>query len=153
MSRNIKITIVFLVIASILFVAAFGFWYSKRDKPQKEKIIETEIQETENEVLDDKAFGVKRIEDSKKECEEDGNESCMDDVIAMEAINDLSIDKCREITSGQGRTDCITEVAILKDDESYCSHHEDENSKDACISLILGSSARENSDINNCLKI
>jgi hypothetical protein len=153
MSKNTKIIIAFLIGAVILFAIAFSFWYSKQKKDITENLPPKEGERIAEEISENKTFELARIEKEKKKCAEDKAEGCEDEILAMEAINDLSPQACGKIADEQSRNNCVTEIAIRQNDEKSCDLHEDENEKNTCLSLILGTKAREGDDMAVCLTV
>ncbi|OGF20787.1 hypothetical protein A2316_03090 [Candidatus Falkowbacteria bacterium RIFOXYB2_FULL_38_15] len=151
MQKNTKIIIAFLVGALILFGVAFGFWYSKQ-KNNTENLPENQEKIVE-EVPENKTFELARIEKEKSKCAENGEEGCGDNVLIMEAINDLKVEACNEVVDEKARNNCITEIAIRQNDEKSCDLHKDEAEKNTCLSLILGNKARESDDMAVCLAV
>lgn len=152
MSRNTKIVIAFLIGALILFGVAFGFWYSKQKKDNSENLPK-EGEKAVEKVPENKTFELAKIEKAKSKCAENKDEGCEDEILVMEAINDLSPEACDKVADGQSRNNCITEIAIRQNDEKSCDLHEDEEEKNTCLSLILGTKARESDNMATCLAI
>jgi len=151
MSKNTKIIIIFLIGALILFGVAFGFWYSKQ-KNKTENLPKEEEKITEK-VPENKTFELARIEKEKSKCAKSGEEGCQDNVLIMEAINDLKAEACNEIADEKAKNNCITEIAIRQNNEKSCDLHKDEAEKNTCLSLILGTKARESDDMAICLTV
>jgi hypothetical protein len=145
-SKIIKIILVSLIGVIILAGAGFGYWYFKIKKsgpagPTAEQI------EKENAIA-------ARIEEGKKKCETaDNKEECIDKVYVDEALNNLSTALCGQVVNETTKQNCVTEIAVRKNDEKECEAQTDSGAKDFCMSLILSGKARETDDMDLCLKV
>lgn len=149
MPKLFKIIIASLVGLIIVAGVGFGYWYIKNykiknggaDGPAAEKV----------------ATGVaaaRRLEEEKQKCETAENrDECLDDVYVNEALNNLSVEFCDQVVNEITKQNCITGIAVRKNDEKICEAHTDAAAKDFCLSLILSDRAREAEDIDLCLRV
>ena len=149
MSKLLKIIIASLVGMIIVAGVGFGYWYLKNYKiknggaegPAAEKVANGEA-------------AARRLEEEKQKCETAENkEECLDDVYVNEALNNLNIDLCGQVASEITKQNCITEIAVRKNDEKICEIQTSQEAKDFCLSLILSGKASEAGDIEACLKV
>ncbi len=151
MSKIIKIILISLVGVAILVGVGFGYYYFKMRQikegegaavgPAAEKVGEADVIAA-------------HIEAEKKKCETARNkEECIDNVYVTEALNGLNTDFCWQAKDERTQQNCITEIAVRKNDEKVCEAHTDAAAKDFCSSLILSGKARESDDMDLCLKV
>ncbi len=149
MSKLFKIIIASLVGLIIVAGVGFGYWYIKNykiknggaDGPAAEKVATGEA-------------AARRLEEEKQKCETvENKEECLDNVYVNEALNNLNIDLCGQVASEIAKQNCITEIAVRKNDEKICETHVNAEAKNFCLSLILSGKAREGDDMDLCLKV
>ena len=149
MTKIFKIVIASLIGLLVVAAVGFGYWYVKNSKiknggaggPAAEKVQNGEA-------------AANRLEEEKKKCETvEDKENCLNGVYNSEALNSLDIEFCSQITEAPMKQNCVTEIAVRKNDEKLCEGQEDTAVKDFCLSLILSGKARETNDMATCLKV
>lgn len=151
MSKILKIILISLLGVAILAGAGFGYYYFKM---RQIKEGEGAAAGPAKESVGEKDIIAARIEAEKKKCETARNkEECIDNVYVAEALNNLKTDFCGQAVSEKTKQNCITEIAVRKNDEKVCEAHTNSEAKDFCVSLILSGIAREADDMDLCLKV
>lgn len=146
MSKILKIVIASLVGLMIVSAVGFGYWYYKTKSggaggPAAEKV-------TNGQAAAD------HLEAEKKKCETAENKvDCLDNAYVNEALNNLNVSLCNQVTNETVKQNCITEIAVRKNDEKICETHTNAEAKDFCLSLILTGKAQSANDMDLCLKV
>lgn len=149
MSKLLKIIIASLVGLIIVSGVGFGYWYLKNYK-----IKNGGAEGPAAEAVANGEAAAKRLEEEKQKCEMvENKEECLDNVYVNEASNNLSVDLCGYVSDVITKQNCITGVAVQKNDEKICEAHGNPETRDFCLSLILSGKASEAGDIETCLKV
>lgn len=146
-SRVVKIILISLIGVSILATAGFGYWYFKIFKKGA-------LTGPAAEQIGKEGAIAARIEEGKKKCETAKNkEECIDKVYVDEALSNLSTALCGQVVNETTKQNCITEIAVRKNDEKECEVQTNAEAKNFCTSLILSGKARETDNMDLCLKV
>jgi hypothetical protein len=146
MSKILKIIFWSLLGLLIVFGIFLGYWYftirrGATGGPAAEKVGNQEVI-------------TNRLAEKRAECAGAADEAeCVDSAVMDEALNNLSVSLCQDISDATVKKNCIIEIAARKNDERECQSIADEEEKNTCISLILGRKSRETNDLNLCLSI
>jgi len=151
MSRILKNIFISLIGLAIVAGAGFGYYYFKMRQIKTGKGAATG---PAAEKVGKEGVVAARIEAEKKKCETAENkEECVDDVYVTEALNNLNTDFCGQVVNEITKQNCVTEIAVRKNDEKVCEVHTNAEAKNFCLSLILSGKAREKDDMDLCLKV